>query len=204
VHQILPDVQQVLRTQGLLAVPTETYYGLSVRPTDEPALQRLIEVKGRPPDKPILVLIAHRGQLAGLVESVPPAAAVLMESFWPGALTIVFPASPDLSPLLTAGTGTIGVRLSPLHTLTELLEQTGPLTGTSANRSSDPPLDRAEDVQRMLGAAIDVILDGGQTPGGQASTVIDARDQPRLIRDGATSTQLIREALRRHGHTLSP
>jgi L-threonylcarbamoyladenylate synthase len=204
VHQILPEVQQVMRTQGLLAVPTETYYGLAVRPTDATALQRLIEVKGRPPDKPILVLIAHRGQLAGLVESIPPAAAVLMESFWPGALTIVFPASPDLSPLLTAGTGTIGVRLSPLRTLTELLEQTGPLTGTSANRSSDPPLDRAEDVQRMLGAAIDVILDGGQTPGGQASTVIDACDQPRLIRDGAMSTQLIREALRRHGHTLSP
>ena len=131
VHQILPVVQQVLRTQGLLAVPTETYYGLAVRPTDEIALQRLIEVKGRPPDKPILVLVAHRGQLAGLVESIPPSAAVLMESLWPGALTIVLPASPDLSPLLTAGTGTVGVRLSPLRILTQLLEQSGLITGVN-------------------------------------------------------------------------
>ncbi|HVG01675.1 MAG TPA: Sua5/YciO/YrdC/YwlC family protein, partial [Nitrospira sp.] len=107
----MPEVQRVLSAQGVLAIPTETYYGLAVRPTNESALRRLIEVKGRPPDKPILVLIGHRHQLAGLVDSIPPAAAVLIEAFWPGALTIVFPASSDLSLLLTAGTGTIGIRL---------------------------------------------------------------------------------------------
>ncbi len=162
-----------------------------------------MDVKGRPPDKPILVLIGGRDQLSALVESVPPAAAVLMDLFWPGPLTIVFPAAPNLSPLLTAGTGTIGVRWSPLATLQHLLAQTGPLTGTSANRSSEPPLDDANEVQRTLGPHLDLILDGGRTPGGPASTVIDACDQPRVRRAGVLPPDRIRAALEQHGHTLS-
>lgn len=200
---IVPEVRRVLAAQGVIALPTETYYGLAVRPTQEPALRRLIELKGRPPDKPILVLIGHRDQLVELVDSIPPAAAVLMELFWPGALTIVFPAASGLSPLLTAGTGTIGIRLSPLVPLRRLLEQTGALTGTSANRSSEPSLDRAGEVERTLGAAVDVILDGGRTPGGLASTVIDACDRPRVIRAGALPAERIRDALAREGYTLS-
>lgn len=202
-EKILPDVQRALTAYGVIAIPTETYYGLAVRPTEESALRRLIEIKGRPADKPILVLIGHRRQLAELVESIPPAAAVLMERFWPGALTIVVPAASGLSPLLTAGTGTIGVRLSPLLPLRKLLEQTGPLTGTSANRSSEPALDRGDEVERTLGAAVDVILDGGHTPGGLASTVIDACGRPRLVRAGTIPTDIIRDALVRQGHTLS-
>ncbi|MBI4001591.1 MAG: threonylcarbamoyl-AMP synthase [Nitrospira defluvii] len=200
---ILPDVQRVLAAQGVIAIPTETYYGLAVRPTQEPALRRLVELKGRPPDKPILVLIGNRDQLAQVVESIPPAAAVLMSLFWPGPLTIVFPAAPGLSPLLTAGTGTIGIRLPPLPHLRRLLERTGPLTGTSANRSSEPSLDSAEGVERALGSALDVILDGGRTPGGLASTLIDARDRPRLLRTGALPTDVIRVALAQQGYTLS-
>lgn len=202
-NTVLPDVQRVLAAQGVIAIPTETYYGLAVRPTQEPALRRLVDLKGRPRDKPILVLIGHRDQLGELVDSVPPAAAVLMELFWPGALTIVFPAASGLSPLLTAGTGTIGIRLSPLVPLRRLLEQTGPLTGTSANRSSEPSLDYAGEVDRTLGAAVDMILDGGRTPGGLPSTVIDASDAPRLVRAGALSADVIRTALMRQGYTLS-
>jgi L-threonylcarbamoyladenylate synthase len=202
-NTVLPDVQRVLAAQGVIAIPTETYYGLAVRPTQEPALRRLVNLKGRPPDKPILVLIGHRDQLGELVGSVPPAAAVLMELFWPGALTIVFPAASGLSPLLTAGTGTIGIRLSPLVPLRRLLEQTGPLTGTSANRSSEPSLDDPGEVDRTLGTAVDMILDGGRTPGGLPSTVIDASDAPRLIRAGTLSVDVIRTALLRQGYTLS-
>lgn len=201
---VLPTVEQVLAAQGVMALPTETYYGLAVRPTQEAALHRLVELKGRSPDKPILVLIGNRDQLTQLVESIPPAAAVLMELCWPGPLTIVFPAAPGLSDLLTAGTGTIGIRLSPLPPLQRLLERTGPLTGTSANRSSEPPIDNADEVERTLGSALDVILDGGRTPGGLASTLIDARDRPRLLRAGALPTDLIRAALARRGYTLSP
>ncbi len=200
---ILPEVRRVLEAQGVIALPTETYYGLAVRPTEEPALRRLVEVKGRPADKPILVLIGNRDQLAQLVESIPPAAALLMNLFWPGPLTIVFPAASGLSPLLTAGTGTIGIRCSPLARLRTLLEETGPLTGTSANRSSEPPLDSAEDVQRSLGSALDAILDGGRTPGGPASTIVDACGHPRLLRSGALSSDVIRTALASQGYTLS-
>ncbi len=201
---ILPEVLRVLAAPGLIALPTETYYGLAVRPTDEAALRRLIDVKGRPPDKPILVLIGARDQLPPLVESIPPAAALLMDLFWPGPLTIVFPAAPGLSPLLTAGTGTIGVRWSPLPALQGLLAQTGPLTGTSANRSSEPPPDNADAVQQVLGALLDLILDGGPTPGGLASTVIDACERPHVLRAGVLSTDQIRVALARQGYTLSP
>jgi len=199
----LPEVQRVLAAHGVVALPTETYYGLAVRPTDEAALRRMVSVKGRPPDKPILVLIGSREQLAPLVGSVSPTASLLMELFWPGPLTIVFPAAPGLSPLLTAGSGTIGVRWSPLPTLQRLLVHTGPLTGTSANRSSEPPIDTAGAVQDALGASIDLILDGGRTPGGQASTVVDAGEHPQLLRAGVISADRIRTALERAGYTLS-
>ena len=200
---VLPDVRRVLDTHGVLALPTETYYGLAVRPTDTAALQHLMELKGRPSDKPILVLIGSLEQLPQLVQSIPPAAALLMELFWPGPLTIVFPAAPDLPALLTAGTGTIGVRQSPLRPLQHLLRHTGPLTGTSANRSSEPPIDNAAAVQRALGAGVDLILDGGPTPGGLPSTMVDARDRPHLLRAGALPTDLIRAALARQGYELS-
>lgn len=200
---ILPEVRRVLAAQGLLALPTETYYGLAVRPTNERALRRLIDVKGRPDDKPILVLIGGRDQLSSLVESIPLAAAALMDRFWPGPLTIVLPAATGLSPLLTAGTGTIGVRWSPLAILQRLLMQTGPLTGTSANRSSEPALADADSVQQTLGPLLDLILDGGRTPGGTASTIVDARDQPRVLRAGVLSTDRIRAALEPLGYTLS-
>lgn len=200
---ILPEVRRVLAARGLIALPTETYYGLAVRPADEEAVRRLIDVKGRPADKPILVLIGSRDQLPALVESIPPAAAALMDLFWPGPLTIVFPAASGLSPRLTAGTGTIGVRWSPLPILQRLLRETGPLTGTSANRSSDPPLDDADSVQRTLGPHLDLILDGGRTPGGAASTIVDAREHPRLLRAGALPADRIRAALAQQGYTLS-
>ncbi|MCS6287351.1 MAG: threonylcarbamoyl-AMP synthase [Nitrospira sp.] len=201
--RILPDVRQVLDAHGIVALPTETYYGLAVRPTDETALRHLIELKGRPSDKPILVLIGSPEQLPRLVQSIPRAAALLMELFWPGPLTIVFPAESALPALLTAGTGTIGVRQSPLLQLQDLLRHTGPLTGTSANRSSEPPLDSAAAVQRALGAEVDLILDGGHTPGGLPSTMVDARDRPHLLRAGALPTDLLRAALARQGYELS-
>ena len=201
--RVLPDVRRVLDAHGVIALPTETYYGLAVSPTDTAALQRLMELKGRPADKPILVLIGSSDQLPQLVRSVPPAAALLMELFWPGPLTIVFPAAPDLPALLTAGTGTIGVRQSPLLQLQHLLQGTGPVTGTSANRSSEPPLDDAAAVQRTLGAGVELILDGGRTPGGLPSTMVDARDRPHLLRAGALPTDLIRAALGRQGFELS-
>ena len=110
---ILADrVRRVLGESGLIALPTESFYGLAVAPFDEQALARVWQVKGRSEGKPILVLIGDRSQLGPFVRNITPAAGVLMNAFWPGPLTIVFSAAPGLSDTVTAGTGSVGIRLS--------------------------------------------------------------------------------------------
>lgn len=124
---ILADrVRRVLGESGLIALPTESFYGLAVAPFDEQALARLWQVKGRPGGKPILVLIGDRHQLEPFVRSIPPAATVLMNAFWPGSLTIVFAAALGLSDAVTAGTGSVGIRLSAWQPLVDLLRRVGP------------------------------------------------------------------------------
>ncbi len=189
----------VLRAGGVVAIPTETYYGLGVNPFDAVAIDRLIAIKGRPDGKPILVLIGDRAQLDGLVTHIPPAAQALMEAFWPGPLTLVFPASKRLPDNLTAGTGTVGVRLTSCPPLATLLRQIGPLTGTSANRSGASPICTAQDVDQFLGNDVAVIVDGGATPGGLPSSVVTVCDGVALLREGAIDRSQIQAALRAHG-----
>ena len=196
---LVDQVRRVLEESGLIALPTESVYGLAVDPFDELALARLWKVKGRSEGKPILVLIGDRSQLEPLVRSIPPAAFVLMNAFWPGPLTIVFPAAVQLSNAVTAGTGSVGIRLSAWQPLVELLREVGPVTGTSANREDMPPLCRAEEVQYSLGDEIDLIIDAGPTPGGRPSTVIDVRGPIRIIRDGAIERGAILAQLSGHG-----
>lgn len=197
---VLADqMRRVLGAGGLIALPTESFYGLAVAPFDEQALARLWQVKGRSEGKPILVLIGDRSQLAPFVRSIPPAATVLMNAFWPGPLTIVFPAADRLSNAVTAGTGSVGIRLSAWQPLVDLLSRIGPVTGTSANREGLPPSCTAEEVQRSLGDAVDVILDAGPTPGGRPSTVIDVQGPIRIIRDGAVERGAIAAQLASHG-----
>ena len=197
---VLADrVRRVLGESGLIALPTESFYGLAVAPFDEQALARLWQVKGRSEGKPILVLIGDIPQLGPLVRNIPPAASVLMNAFWPGPLTIVFPAALRLSDAVTAGTGSVGIRLSAWQPLVDLLHRVGPVTGTSANRESMPPSRTAEEVQYNLGDALDLIIDAGPTPGGQPSTVIDVRGPIRIIRDGSVARGPIAAQLATHG-----
>ena len=142
-------VRRVLGESGLIALPTESFYGLAVAPFDEQALAKLWQVKGRSEGKPILVLIGERPQLEPFVRSIPPAATVLMNAFWPGPLTIVFPAAVGLPDAVTAGTGSVGIRLSAWQPLVDLLRRVGPVTGTSANREGMPPPRWAEEVQHQ-------------------------------------------------------
>ena len=195
-------VRRVLGESGLIALPTESYYGLAVAPFDEQALARLWQVKGRSEGKPILVLIGDRHQLEPLVRTIPPSATVLMNAFWPGPLTIVFPAAVGLPDAVTAGTGSVGIRLSAWQPLIELLRRVGPVTGTSANREGLPPPCMAEEVQHSLGDAIDLIVDAGTTFGGRPSTVIDVRGPIRIIRDGAIERDAIAAQLASHGLNL--
>jgi L-threonylcarbamoyladenylate synthase len=195
-------VRRVLGESGLIALPTESFYGLAVTPFDEQALARLWQVKGRSEGKPILLLIGERSQLEPLVRSIPPAATVLMNAFWPGPLTIVFPAADGLSNAVTAGTGSVGIRLSAWQPLVDLVRQVGPVTGTSANREGMTPPTTAEDVQLCLGHALDLIVDAGPTTGGRPSTVIDVQGPIRIVREGAIERSAIVAQLAGHGLSL--
>ena len=176
----------VLRQGGVVAFPTETYYGLAVDPFNPAALARLFAVKQRPPEKPVLVLIQDRQQLSRLVSEVPPPFLPLMERFWPGPLTLVFPARPELPALLTGATATVGVRISPhpaAHCLLDAFR--GPVTATSANLSGHTAATTAREIARQFGTAVDCILDGGPTPGGKGSTLVGCQgEQLVLLRDG--------------------
>ena len=174
---------------GIIAFPTETFYGLAADALNEAALEKIFRVKKRKDGKPILLLIADQSWLKGLVQDISPLAERLMSKFWPGPLTLVFNASPQLSPLLTADTGKIGVRLSPHPVTQALVRAVGrAITGTSANLSGQPGTLTAREVFQSLGESLDAVLDGGKTPGGPGSTVLDVSGpSPRLIREGVIS-----------------
>ncbi len=197
------DVSRVVRTGGIVALPTETFYGLAVSPFDEHAVARLCRVKERSSDKPILVLIGDRSQLAGLVRAIPPSAQLLMDRFWPGPLTIIFPALGSLPNDLTAGTGTVGVRLSSCRPLVEILRQVGPLTGTSANRADAPPASRAQEVWNQFGETIELIVDAGPTPGGLPSTVVETFNSIHLVREGGVPWATLSRVLLQHGFEVT-
>lgn len=166
----------VLEGGGVVAFPTETCYGLAVDPYNERALQRLFAVKHRPADKPVLLLIHAQALLYSLVTAVPDVYAPLIARYWPGPLTLIFPARAGLPLLLTGGTGTIGVRISP-HPIAQALGKAfgRAITATSANLSEQQPARTAAEVRAHLGGAIDLIIDGGTTPGGRCSTIIGER-----------------------------
>lgn len=194
----LRGAADIVRGGGIIAFPTETFYGLGACPFDARAVQRIVDLKGRSLRAgPVLVLIRSRADLAALVSEITPAAERLMEACWPGPLTLVFRAAEAVPSVLTAGTGTIGVRLPAHPDVQRLLEAVGgPLTGTSANRSGRPPATTAEDIDRALGDGVDVILNGGPTPGGLPSTVVDTTvDPPRLLREGRVSTASLRSVI---------
>jgi len=179
----------LLRAGGIVAYPTETYYGLGADPFNAQALARLFQVKNRPAVKPVLVLVAEPGQIGLLAREISATALRLMDRFWPGPLTLVLPALPSLSPLLTGGTGTVGVRLSPHPVAAALLRAVGsPLTATSANRSGQDPARTAGEVRAAFGSEVDLVLDGGKTPGKKGSSLIGVSgSQVTCIREGCIS-----------------
>ena len=185
----IQDIQSVLNSGGVIAFPTDTFYGLGADPFNPNALSKIFQIKQRPADKPLLVLIHSLDQLSDLGQELTDNARKLMERFWPGPLTLIFKAAPGLPDALTAGTGTIGVRL-PDHPFTRrLLETLGrPLTAPSANISGTGELRTAQEVTSSLEDKLDLIVDGGPAPGGKSSTVLDTTtNPPTLVREGALS-----------------
>lgn len=185
-HHDLTQAVAVLKEGGVVAFPTETYWGLAVDPFNGQALERLFELKQRPAQKPVLVLIDSQERLPLLASEVPGRYHPLMERFWPGPLTLIFPSQPLLSPLLTAGTGTVGLRISshPLaRSFTALCA--GAITATSANISGRSPAVTEQEVVDQFGSGLDWLVKSGPTSGGTASTIVAAdRGGLRLIRPG--------------------
>lgn len=187
--QFWEEARAVLAGNGIVAAPTETFYGLAVNPFEAEALDRLFALKARPPEKPVLLLVSGPEMLAQVVREVPQTAIRLMHRFWPGPLTIIFPGQAHLPRLLTGGTGTVGVRYPRQHLTCRLITAVGhPVTGTSANRAGAPPLTRAGEVAAEFGAGVDMILEAGPCPGGLPSTIVDVTSSPpRLVRAGVIS-----------------
>ena len=187
---------RLLKQGGLIAFPTETYYGLGVDPFNNEALQRLFRVKQRNIDKAVLVLVTDRSQVERFTDSINEHFNKLMATFWPGPLTLVFPARSNVPTLLTGGTGTVGIRQSPNPVTRQLLlEFAGPITATSANRSGASPATTAAEVKEFFGSEVDSIVDGGATPGGQGSTLVGFDQEIFCIRDGKIPFETIQNSL---------
>lgn len=184
---VLRDACRILRDGGLVAFPTDTLYALGADALNERAVRRVIEAKGRVADKPIPVLIVDETMATDLVAELPRAFLRLAPRFWPGPLTLVLKASPRLPSGLTAGAGTVGIRV-PGSALARILIEAygGPLTGTSANLASGEDPRVAGDVLRGLQGRIELLLDGGPVPLGLPSTILDLTREPAvLLREGA-------------------
>ncbi len=187
--------RSVIVSGGVIAYPTDTFYGLGADPKNPEAVKRLFAIKGRPIGQPILLLLHDRSRVPEWAAEATAEAEALMDAFWPGPLTLVFPALPSVLQELTGGTGRIGLRVPGSAVTRRLLEALGTaITGTSANRSGGPDLQTARDVAGMLGDRVDLILDAGKTPGGKASSVVDVSAAGlTMVREGAVSEQELRD-----------
>jgi len=185
---------EILLDGGLVAFPTESFYGIAVDVRNEHAIKRLFSAKGRSANSPVLILIDAAESLGLYVNTIPPVAACLIKKFWPGGLTLVFMAGSKVSPLLTAGTQKIGIRLSSHPVARALARAIGaPISGTSANISGRPGCRNAQEVQESLGSEVDLILDAGETAGIVGSTVLDVTQQPpKILRDGIVSREQLK------------
>lgn len=171
---------------GVIAYPTETVYGIGGDPLRLDVIERIDQLKGRGPEKTFLLLVSSRIQWSTYVEYIPPCAIPLIKKFWPGPLTLIFPASRMLPFRLTGEKGTIGLRESPDPICQALVTAFGkPLISTSANPSGKPPARSAREVMEYFPQGLDLILDGGERLAFQPSTVLDiSQNRPVLLRTG--------------------
>jgi L-threonylcarbamoyladenylate synthase len=187
--QAVRRAAELLRGGQIVALPTETVYGLAANALNVEAVRRIYEVKGRPPENPIIVHVADLSMARRCVTAWPPAAGKLAAAFWPGPLTLVLPRSEEIPPLVTAGGPTVGVRW-PSHPLMQaVIKACGfPLAAPSANHSNQLSPTTAEHVRKGLGASIPLIIDGGSSQVGIESSVLDlASARPRVLRPGMIS-----------------
>jgi L-threonylcarbamoyladenylate synthase len=188
---------RVIVRGGIAAVPTETFYGLCARYDDPAALERLYAMKRRPKNRAIPLIIGDAGMLGLLADVLTGAAQKLIKRFWPGPLTLLLDAREDLPQLITAGTGKVAVRVPGASFALDLARSIGiPLTATSANLSGQPPAESSEEVIRHFGDALDIVIDGGKTPGGLPSTIVEVTgERVKIVRPGKISEEEVLKAV---------
>lgn len=198
----LDKAVQLLQAGELVAFPTDTVYGLACSPFNPSSLGQIYQVKQRPEEKAIPVLVANLEQVAQVVERIPPQAVGIMAEFWPGALTLVLPHKTDLPVQLSPYPG-LAVRMPRHQSALQILERTGPLAVTSANLSAHSETLSAQDVYNQLTRRIPLILDDGSHPGGKASTVIDCMGaEPVLLRQGPIAFEDIVQKWKAYGKDI--
>jgi L-threonylcarbamoyladenylate synthase len=191
----LKHALDILQHGGLVAFPTDTVYGLAALPFQAESVERLYIAKGRNSERAIAILLGDQSQIGEIALTVSPLALRLAERFWPGPLTLIVPRLPSLPGTLSPNQ-TIGVRIPDHPIALALLRKAGPLAVTSANLSGQENAVRAGEVYTQLKGRIHLILDGGQTPGGVPSTVLDCTGpEPLVIREGPISLQQMQEIL---------
>ena len=195
--QVIASAVNVIKTGGIVAFPTSGLYGLGADALNRLAVERVYRVKQRDFGKPILVLIKDALDLKKVCTQVPELAIRMMAAFWPGRLTIILEARPELPDVLTGGTGKIGIRV-PLHPVARALVTAldSPITGTSANLSGKKGCSSVSDLDPGLAEGLDLVLDAGQLEGGIGSTVVDVTlDPPLVVREGTISKKRLSSVL---------
>lgn len=195
--EALARIAETIANGGIIAFRTDTFYGLGADPFNRGAVRKIRQLKGREDQKPILIVISDREQLGRFIPEPSPILDQLARAFWPGPLTLVGKAAPEVPEEVTSGTETIGVRLPADDTVRMLVRAGGgSLTATSANPSHLPPAKTAWEVAGYFGGAVDLILDGGEVTTTRPSTVVDVCDAgPRLIRAGVIDWRQIQTAI---------
>ena len=188
---------RIISEGGLIAFRTDTFYGLGVDPLNPDAVRRIKVLKGREEGKPILLLVADPSVVTRLASGVPSLFERITAELWPGPLTIIVPAIDSLPHDITAGTGTVGLRLPNDESVRQLVRECGGvLTATSANPATKEPAKSAADVHGYFPTGLDLIIDGGEVNVTEPSTVLDiVRTPPRLIREGAVSRTAIERVI---------
>ena len=194
--QVLRQAASAVRAGEVLATPTDTVYGLVADPLNQLAVERLFAIKQRLESNPILLLIESYKQVELVARDLPKSLHRIAARFWPGPLTIVLPARTTIPRSITAGTGTIAIRLTASKVARALIRTSRcPLTGTSANISGRRAAETAKEVQLQLGKRVYCIMDGGRARRRQLSTILDLTGEPRILREGAVSWAELEEYL---------
>ena len=187
---------RAVQSGQVVVLPTDTVYGIGCDAFDASAVTAVLAAKGRGRDMPPPVLVPNARTVDGLARSVPPYVRHLIDRFWPGALTVVLESQPSLTWDLGDRNDTVALRM-PLHrTALALLESTGPLAVTSANRTGQPAATTCDEAEEQLGDAVSVYLDAGPCSGSLASTIVDVTgERPRLLRAGAIAADQLRSVV---------